>query len=385
MANNRILIADDEADLTEIIGAVAEDLGFQVTVVHEGSEVVSRVSAVDPGVIVLDLRMPGADGIEVLNELADIGSKASILLMSGLGQSTLNSVGHVGKEKNLNVVGTLTKPITPDDIETALEPLLQAAPAEDADTAPAVSDVADSGFGLRTQFLAHTQLADESGSAVRATLAGSWVLDNNEEVSRDKFENWAHAAGISKGLFDRILRDALQSSRAKGATNGDLVLGIKLGNETLGDEKTVEHLSTVIDNCSFPISNFVLEIHEDDINRDYGSAAALLSRLRIKGFRIAVISKSSSDDLLAMIDKLPMDEIIIDLGWLERSNKVTSDMELEFSYSSLGSMARKKGITTCADNVNNNEVFEFARRCGFSQARGSAIQDYQPIANLAEA
>lgn len=99
MPNNRILIADDEAGLTEIIGAVAEDLGFQVTVVHEGNEVVNRVAAVDPGIIMLDLRMPGADGVEVMKQLAEIGISASILLMSGLGQSTLNSVEHVGKEK----------------------------------------------------------------------------------------------------------------------------------------------------------------------------------------------------------------------------------------------------------------------------------------------
>lgn len=381
MPNNRILIADDEADLTEIIGAVAEDIGFQVTVVHEGNEVISRVSAVDPSIIMLDLRMPGADGVEVMKQLADIGSSASILLMSGLGQSTLNSVEHVGKEKNLNVIGSLSKPLLPEDIEAALIPLLDIDSDKDQSKQEVPSAV-DSGFGLQTRFLPHATFGDPAGQSTRATLAATFTLDNQEEIARGNLLDWAYSSGISKWLLQQILRDALQSPAGQRQTNGNLVLGFRLDNEKLVDENMVEYLSSLLESYNFSRDQFVLEIDDKEINRNYASAAELLSRLRIKGFRIAVTTQSSSDDLLGMIDKLPMDEIVIDLEWLNDNKKVSSDMELEFSYSSLNSVAKKKGITTCADNVHAVEVLDFVKRCAFDQARGNAIQGYEPISKL---
>lgn len=384
MSNNRILIADDEPDLTEIIGAVAEDLGFQVTVVHEGNEVISRVGTVDPGVIALDLRMPGTDGLEVLKQLAEIGCRANILLMSGLGQSTLNSVEHVGRDKNLNVIGSLTKPLTPDEIESALAPLLNGAQKE-IDDVQIAAPASSSGFGLQTQYLLHTHLDEDATESQRATLAATWILDNKEELTGHELQSWAHSNGISKGLFDRILRDALLAANERDSAKSNMLLGISLGKEALADENTVEHLCAVLENGCFPIGRFVLEISDEAIRSDFASAAEQLSRLRIKGFRIAVTTSSSSDELLAMIDKLPMDEIIVDFAWLQNCSKVANDMELEFNYSSLSSVAKKKGIVTCADNVNDKVLLDFVKRCDFCQARGEVLQGYQPISSLGQA
>lgn len=381
MPNNRILIADDEAGLTEIIGAVAEDLGFQVTVVHEGNEVVNRVAAVDPGIIMLDLRMPGADGVEVMKQLAEIGISASILLMSGLGQSTLNSVEHVGKEKNLNMIGSLSKPLLPDDIEAALMPLLNRDSGEEQ-SAEKMSSAFDSGFGLRTRFLPHANFDEAAGQSNRVTLEATFTLDNREEIAQEKLFDWACSSGISKWLLQQILHDALQSPAGQTQTNDNLVLGFRLDNEKLVDENTIEYLSSLLDSYNFARDHFVLEIDDKEINRNYASAAELLSRLRIKGFRIAVSTRFSGDDLLGMIDKLPMDEIIIDLQWLSNNKKVSSDMELEFNYSSLNSVAKKKGIKTCADNVHGAEILDFVKRCAFDQARGNAIQGNGSISKL---
>jgi CheY-like chemotaxis protein len=115
--NNRILIADDEADIGEVLSAVAEDLGFSVTYVSEGGQVVAKTNALNPDVIMLDLRMPGTDGVEVIRELARINCTAKIILVSGMDQRTLNTVEALGREKDLCMVGTLVKPMHPDRIE----------------------------------------------------------------------------------------------------------------------------------------------------------------------------------------------------------------------------------------------------------------------------
>jgi len=380
--NNRILIADDEPDFTEIIGAVAEGIGFEITVVHEGSEVVGRVSGIDPGVIILDLRMPGADGVEVLKQLAEIGCSAPIILISGLGQGTLNSVEMVGKDKKLNVVGSLSKPMTPDDIEAALKPYTASAMPAEVD--PVVhAEKPDFQFGLQTHFLPHKNLADESCVMQRASLEGSWVLDNKDVLAGTKLLNWAYESGTSIGFIDLILRNAQQHFTALGDGLQRLEIAMHLTPELLQDEGVADHVAAVVAANDFPLDRFVLEVDEKGTNLHQATAGEVLSRFRIKGFKIAIVTESNGDELLTMIDKLPMDELVVDLNQLNNSDQLEGNMELEFGYSSLISVAKKKGIRACAHNVHSYGLLQFAKRCKFEFARGSAISPTVPTAELA--
>lgn len=97
-----LLVADDEEEIGEIFRALAEDLGFDVTCVTEGSEVVELVDRMRPTVIALDLRMPGTDGVEVIRELGRRGCKAAIILMSGMDQRTLSSVQALASDPSAN-------------------------------------------------------------------------------------------------------------------------------------------------------------------------------------------------------------------------------------------------------------------------------------------
>ncbi len=381
MLNNRILIADDEPDFTEIIGAVAEDIGFEVITVHEGNEVVSRASAVDPGVIILDLRMPGTDGVEVLKQLAEMACTAQILLISGLGQRTLNSVELVGKERKLNVIGSLTKPMTPDEIEETLTPLLGTVEEKSAVEITADQD-AFSSFGLQTLFLPHVWLNDDAQTTQRILLEGRWILDNKEEVSGKQLQSWSHENGFSKGLTDLVLRDAMFSFNALSKESDQLEFVLPFIPELLQDEEIADHLAEVFMRSRFPAERIIVETDEQGIHRYQSTAVEVLSRMRIKGFRIAMITETNSDELLSMIDKLPMDEIIMDMSLLNRSQKLNSDMELEFAYSSLNSMAKRMGIQTCAHNIDSTELLEFVKRCNFDQARGRAITGPHSIAKL---
>ena len=121
-----LLVADDEAEIGEIIEVVAEDLGFEVTCVTNGSKVVGLVEELSPTVVALDLRMPGADAVEIIRELGKKECDSSFLLMSGMDQRTLSAVKALGKENNLDIGATLTKPMSLDAIEEALLPYLRA-------------------------------------------------------------------------------------------------------------------------------------------------------------------------------------------------------------------------------------------------------------------
>lgn len=67
--STKILIIDDEKDLCEILKTKLEKNGFQVSVAFDGLEGYSKVLALKPDCIVLDIRMPKEDGLTFLRKL----------------------------------------------------------------------------------------------------------------------------------------------------------------------------------------------------------------------------------------------------------------------------------------------------------------------------
>src|SRR5262245_22450495 len=68
-AVSRVLVVDDEPDLAKLVGNYLERDGFEVALAFDGSQAVELARQVDPDVVVLDLGLPGMDGIEVCRVL----------------------------------------------------------------------------------------------------------------------------------------------------------------------------------------------------------------------------------------------------------------------------------------------------------------------------
>ena len=78
-----------------------------------------------PTVVVLDLQMPGADGIELLRYLGERGSKAQVLVASGMDQRVLATAQQIGTAQGLSMLGALQKPILLADLEATLRQCLR--------------------------------------------------------------------------------------------------------------------------------------------------------------------------------------------------------------------------------------------------------------------
>ena len=114
---NKLLVIDDQPDLCEFISEAATGLGFETLAVTEPDAFRRAVQDFQPTVVVLDLQMPGADGIELLRYLGERGSKAQVLVASGMDQRVLATAQQIGKAQGLTMLGALQKPILLADLE----------------------------------------------------------------------------------------------------------------------------------------------------------------------------------------------------------------------------------------------------------------------------
>ncbi|MEX2131924.1 MAG: EAL domain-containing protein [Pseudohongiellaceae bacterium] len=369
-----LLVAEDEVEIADIIEAVAEDLGFQVSCVYEGAQVVALVKKLAPDVIALDLRMPGADGVEIIRELAKMNCRAKIVLMSGMDQRTLSSVQNLGREQKLDIIATLAKPMSLDAIEKVFSP--HSVIAERPQELPGSQKrQLVCGYGMQTVFEPDVSLTPEPDSAMpRLTVNLQWRKDDGETLTGAGLFSWAEKQGIGKGLAELLFRDTFCTWRTWSDNNFCPEISLKLDGFLLRDLEIPDILAQLTDFFQIDHSKIILEIDQKAISANSNLVRDILSRLRIKGFKLSVSLDGDGESFIPMLDSLPIDEIIVDLHSLPVGfASSATNMETEFVYSSLTSLARRKGMTVAARNVNRQDLHLFAKQCGFVRARGSQI------------
>jgi DNA-binding NtrC family response regulator len=83
MASDRILLVDDEEDFVESLAKRLDRRGLKVETSSSGEEALDKVRERDFDVIVLDLAMPGLDGIATLKRLKQVDPDLQVILLTG--------------------------------------------------------------------------------------------------------------------------------------------------------------------------------------------------------------------------------------------------------------------------------------------------------------
>ncbi|MFN8632846.1 MAG: sigma-54 dependent transcriptional regulator [Chloroflexota bacterium] len=107
----RVLIADDDESIRSLLKDLLSDEGYSTIEVKSGAEVLRAVPKVEPNLLILDLRMPDMDGIEVLRRLSSQGHKVPVLMLTAFG--TASSAIEATK---LGAFDYVTKPFDTEDV-----------------------------------------------------------------------------------------------------------------------------------------------------------------------------------------------------------------------------------------------------------------------------
>ena len=81
----KVLIVDDEVVFCENMAKLLNTRGYQVKTVNEGEEAISVLKKEVYDVVVLDLKMPGMNGIDVLKKIKELGVSSQVIMLTGHG------------------------------------------------------------------------------------------------------------------------------------------------------------------------------------------------------------------------------------------------------------------------------------------------------------
>ena len=115
----RALVVDDEAALADVVASYLQREHFEVTVCHGGAEALAVAREVDPDVVVLDLGLPGIDGLEVCRQLRTF-SDAYVVMLTARDTEMDTIVGlSVGADDYI------TKPFSPRELVARIRAMLR--------------------------------------------------------------------------------------------------------------------------------------------------------------------------------------------------------------------------------------------------------------------
>ncbi|MGI9645985.1 MAG: response regulator transcription factor [Ilumatobacteraceae bacterium] len=119
VAGERILVVDDESGIRDLVKSYLRDEGFVVDEAAHGEEALERFRRAPADLVVLDVRLPGIDGYEVLRELRR-SSAVYVIMLTARSEETDKLVG-----LELGADDYLTKPFSPRELVARVKAVLR--------------------------------------------------------------------------------------------------------------------------------------------------------------------------------------------------------------------------------------------------------------------
>ena len=116
MKGSKILLVDDEVVFTTNMGKLLTNRGYKVTSANSGDAAIQALEKEHFDVVVLDLKMPGMDGLATLKEIKKLGLFTETLILTGHG-----SIDTALEAIKLGAYDYLTKPCEIDDLVGKIE------------------------------------------------------------------------------------------------------------------------------------------------------------------------------------------------------------------------------------------------------------------------
>lgn len=369
----RILLVDDDAFALKLVSHQLATLGYRdVVAIDKPEEALARIEADVTGfnLVLLDLQMPGIDGIEFVRHLARLHFSGAVALMSGEDDRILQTAYRLAAAHELAVRGALHKPVTPGQLEVLLgavtaEPSLRARGPMRKQYTPERLRHAIESHELTNVYQPKVELATGRVRGVETLVR--WQHPEDGVVFPDQFIGLAEEHNLIDALTRVVLENAIAQARIWEQAGLTLHVGVNVSMENLSDLAFPDFVAHALASAGTSAKSLVLEVTESRLMTDALSALDILTRLRLKHIGLSIDDFGTGHSSLAQLRDIPFDELKVDRGFVHGASSDTSKHAiLDASLS----MARQLAMTTVAEGVEDRADWDLLRSIGCDLAQG---------------
>ena len=333
-ATKRAAAPTAEGELANLTMMVVEDHDFQrrtammllrnlgVGHVSEAADGAAALKLLEgsspPDVILCDLDMPGMDGVEFIRHVAQRELAGAVIIASALEAKVVRAVRSVSEGYGLQVLGAIEKPLTArvlGELLAAYRPRPTArSSALSTESALSVS-ASDAKRALAEGWITfHLQPAVDvaTGEIAAADAVPRWYQPDNASVPPTVFLPLFAREGLLGALSERGLELACAQIPALANEGLDVAITVGLASQSLHDTDLADRAVRVAAAAGADTARITFELDERAFRSEPALALSVLTRLRVKGFGVALGSFGGANAPVELLRGLPLTEVRLD-------------------------------------------------------------------------
>lgn len=231
--NKRILVVDDEKNIRMTLKHCLESEKYFIESAINGEEALSKIREENFDLVLLDIKMPGLSGMEVLRKIREMGSKIDVIMMTAYG-----TIERAVEAMKLGAIDFISKPFTPEEIREIVKNVINRQNLEEdkIETFPQILEFAKKCI-LRMEFQKAEEylkkaISQDVHSPEPHNLLGVLFEMRNDVHQAQKHYRAALALDPTYSPAEKNLERTVQMRYTK--------LGINLGGEDNGEETEKE-------------------------------------------------------------------------------------------------------------------------------------------------
>lgn len=376
--NKNLIVIDDDPQFAELLGEIARSAGFVTSICNDARDFFDDDENYQ--VMVLDLNMPTMDGVEVIRRMGKCNIRAHLVLVSGYDSGVLHSAEKLAEEHQLNVVGSLTKPLQIADFVRMLEsidpeyinPLSQNQSAENLITVEEIKQAIDD-QQLVLYYQPQIDLSTNLLKGVEALVR--WQHPTRGLLPPAMFIAIAEKEGLMGELTANVIDMAVKQSHEWKELGYKITISVNVSADNITSLTLPDHLTDLINDQGLDPQSIVLEITESVLMGELKTSLDILTRLRMKGFGLSIDDFGTGNSSLVLLHRVPFTELKIDMSFVRNMDK---DVDAYSIVETCVMLAHKLRMDVVAEGIENKNIRRSLREMGCDIGQGYEIAKPMP-------
>ncbi len=380
ISQSRILVVDDEDFVLNLSVRILKNFGCKyITTASTGNSAIEKlIQAVEPfDIVICDLNMPEMDGIEFMRHAAENNFTGGVIFLSGEDDRILGSTHNLAKAHNLNILGAIPKPPTPDALKLLLKKFK---PAQQKKISVSQTSITEkelcSGInGKELQLVYQPIINIKTGKLAGVETLARWNSQGGGILGPGAFIPLAEACGLINDMTFIIYKKAIHQASAWMAAGRNLKLSINISINTFAVENIYEFFINTAKNWGIDLSRVVFEVTESQEMHDPVRCLEVMMRLRMKKFGLSIDNFGTGHSTLTQLKHIPFNELKIDRSFVHAA---TNDSSARSILESSIELAKKLKLEIVAEGVETREDWDLVDKLGCDFVQGYYCAEPMP-------
>jgi diguanylate cyclase (GGDEF)-like protein/PAS domain S-box-containing protein len=203
-----------------------------------------------------------------------------------------------------------------------------------------------------------------SGRVASFEVLARWNHPQFGAVSPERFLPIIEQSGLMSQFSASMIAKAC---RIAGDWPDDISIAVNISADEICDPRLPRRVHTILRDCKFPPNRFSIEITEQALVKDFASAKAVVSELRMSGIKILLDDFGTGYSGLGYLRELEFDCLKIDRSFIVSLLRQQESLKI---VDAILALARNLNIRTVAEGIEDMETSENIRRLGCTMGQG---------------